>query len=116
MIQIAIRNIALPFTADASEVIAEAKKRLRPILRAGDIESISIYKRSLDARKRDSIRYVYTALAECRVKVDSDKLKKLDCVELRSSDITPEFGYSLIKGKCVKLKLLSERTEANDYE
>ena len=26
-------------------------------------------------------------------------------------DITPEFGYSLIKGKCMKLKLLNGRTE-----
>lgn len=26
-------------------------------------------------------------------------------------DITPEFGYSLIKGKCVKLKLLNNRVE-----
>ena len=92
MIQIAIRNIALPFTADVSEVISEAKKRLRPLLRESDIESISIYKRSLDARKRERIRYVYTALAECRVKIDAQKLKKLDCVELCSSDITPEFG------------------------
>lgn len=31
-------------------------------------------------------------------------------------EITPEFGYSLIKGKCVKLKLLSNRTEENDDE
>ncbi len=92
MTQIVIRNIILPFTADQSQVIAEAKKRLRPFLRQSDIESISIYKRSLDARKRDSIRYVYTALAECRVKVDAEKLKRIDCVELCSSDIAPVFG------------------------
>ena len=31
-------------------------------------------------------------------------------------DITPEFGYSLIKGKCVKLKLLNNRAEEEDDE
>lgn len=29
-------------------------------------------------------------------------------------DITPEFGYSLIKGKCVKVKLLNNRMEEED--
>ena len=29
-------------------------------------------------------------------------------------DITPEFGYSVIKGKCVKLKLLSNRAEEEE--
>lgn len=29
-------------------------------------------------------------------------------------DITPEFGYSLIKGKCVKLKLLNNREEEGE--
>ncbi len=29
-------------------------------------------------------------------------------------DITPEFGYSLIKGKCVKLKLLSNKAEEEE--
>lgn len=29
-------------------------------------------------------------------------------------DITPEFGYSLIKGRCVKIKLLNDRTEEID--
>lgn len=31
-------------------------------------------------------------------------------------DITPEFGYSLIKGKCVKLKLLNNRAEEEEYD
>lgn len=31
-------------------------------------------------------------------------------------DITAEFGYSLIKGKCVKLKLLNNRAEEEDDE
>lgn len=31
-------------------------------------------------------------------------------------DITPEFGYSLIKGKCVKLKLLNNKAEEEDDE
>ena len=29
-------------------------------------------------------------------------------------DITPEFGYSLIKGKCVKLKLLNNKAEEEE--
>lgn len=31
-------------------------------------------------------------------------------------DITPEFGYSLIKGKCVKLKLLNNKVEDEEDE
>jgi len=31
-------------------------------------------------------------------------------------DITPEFGYSLIKGKCIKLKLLNNKSEEEGYD
>ena len=101
MTQIVIRNIILPFTADQSQVIAEAKKRLRPFLRQSDIESVSVYKRSLDARKRDNICYVYTALAECRSAPDEQKLKKASCDLLCSGDLTVEFGNEEMNGRPV---------------
>ncbi len=89
MTQIAVRNISLPFTADNGELFAAAMKKIRPCLSRRDISSVSLYKRSVDARKRDDIRFVSTVLIETEIpseKLDSSLLIKCDGVVLRDRD------------------------------
>lgn len=94
MIQIAIRNISLPFTADKGELFAAAYKKIRPCLSRKDILSISLYKRSVDARKRDDIRFVSTVVVETdadETALNPSVLAKCDAVIL--NDSTPVFSH-----------------------
>ena len=60
-----VSGISLPFDADEREFISCAKKKMK---RAGIDPSMlhfRLYKRSIDARKKDNIHAVCTVLAEC---------------------------------------------------
>ena len=56
--------ISLPFTAEASEAIDIAKKKLRKSVGGLNDYSFTIFRRSVDARKKDDIRFVYTVMAQ----------------------------------------------------
>ncbi len=53
-----IRDIALPARHDSASLIYHAAKALR--IPASEISELKIRKRSLDARKKDRIQYIYT--------------------------------------------------------
>lgn len=53
-----ISGISVSFSEDENIAVAEAQKKLG--LRSGQCTDAFVYKRSLDARRRDDIRYVYT--------------------------------------------------------
>ena len=57
--------ISLPYTADPAEACEIAKKRIRHAVGLGSSQTrCSIYRQSVDARRKDDIRFVYTVLAE----------------------------------------------------
>lgn len=56
--------ISLPFTADSNEAIEISKRRLKKALGELSDCSFSIFRRSIDARKKDDIRFVYTVMAQ----------------------------------------------------
>ena len=61
--EIFIGGISIPVTVDEQEAIKKAKEKMK---RAGVLPStlhFRLYKKSVDARKRDDIRLVYTVLA-----------------------------------------------------
>lgn len=58
-------TISLPYTSDSGEAITIAKQKLKKLLGGKLPElSCSIYRRSVDARRRDDIRFVYTVLLQ----------------------------------------------------
>ena len=64
-IKIISEAISLPFTVAAEEALNIAKKKLRKDLGGMVSEcDFSIYKRSVDARKKEDIRLVYTVLVQ----------------------------------------------------
>ncbi len=67
--RISVNNIKLPIEHKDHELIRQTAKMLH--LPVSDITDIEIRKRSIDARKKDNIRYVYTV--DCDVK-DSEKI------------------------------------------
>ena len=53
---IRLNDISLPLEYDENTLRAAAAKKLR--VSSGDIACISLYKRSIDARKKDSIHFL----------------------------------------------------------
>jgi hypothetical protein len=62
--KILISGISLPLSASGTEAIKEARRRLRGVRLLSDDVRFSLYKRSVDARRREDIRLVYSVLAE----------------------------------------------------
>lgn len=58
-----ISDIALPFTAPADEALAAAARQLKRLGIAPGAVQYHIYRRSVDARKRENIRFVYSVAA-----------------------------------------------------
>ena len=58
-----VNNITLPLNASHKEAFVIAAKRLRASGIVADTASMSVYRRSVDARKRNDVRFVYSVLA-----------------------------------------------------
>ncbi len=96
-------SITLPFEADSGEALAAARRIAR---RAGlphaDGE-YAIYRRSVDARRRDEIKFVYTVLISfsepvcCR----SDALEKAGLRALMGDEIEINYGSAVAGGRPV---------------
>ena len=88
-------TISLPYTADVSEAFEIVLKKLRRLtpVNCNDI-SLSVYRRSVDARHKDDIRFVYTVLAESfeGFKLDSTRMAKEGFRIDDSKNIEFEFG------------------------
>ena len=89
---IRIRNIVLPAEHDRSALLYHAAQALR--VRASEIRSLSIFRRSLDARKKPQLRWVYTVDVTLR-SGESRVLK-----QVRSGLITKEEPYFYPIPKC----------------
>ena len=62
-IQLLVRDLRIPYTADMAEAIEKAKKQLRHALGRGKTAAIReavLYKTSIDARKKPDILRVCT--------------------------------------------------------
>lgn len=62
--KILVSGISLPLSASSAEAIKEARRRLRGVRLLSEGVRLSVYRRSVDARRREDIRLVYSVLAE----------------------------------------------------
>ena len=62
--RIVSESISLPFTADSKEALEISKRKLKKAIGNTSDFSFSIFRRSVDARKKDDIRFVYTVMAQ----------------------------------------------------
>lgn len=90
-----IESIAVPVDADEQEVFARAAKRLKRIGQKPSDYRLSLFKRSVDARDRDDVKFVFSVLA---AKKDGSYpnhetvLQKEKIRLLKNEEILPEFG------------------------
>lgn len=66
MKQILLKNIVVPLGTSEAEVISMARKKLSGVLPSSTVGEGSIYKRSIDARKREDIRIVFSVIFPLR--------------------------------------------------
>lgn len=74
-----INNVKMPISASVTEAFSVAKSRLSRLGISGCVKKYSVFRRSIDARKRPDIYFVYSVLAEgdfpC---IDSERLARAD--------------------------------------
>ena len=63
-----VQNIKLPVEASKDVVFAHAKRRLLKFYGADEIIRTEIFKRSVDARKRGDIKFVWSVVADVESK------------------------------------------------
>ncbi len=95
-----IESITVPLDASEQEILAKATARLKRVDRRGGQNDLALFKRSVDARDRENIRFVYSVLAtskDGKYTFDPSKLAREKIRLLQSQDIIPEIGIEPLK-------------------
>ncbi len=94
MTKYTVNNIKLSYRASKDAAISVAKKHLLKFFSPKDILSINIAKRSLDARKKDNICFVYSVTAElaCDKDIGESALLRENMIKTIEEPIIPDFG------------------------
>ena len=92
--------ISLPFTADPNEAIEISKRKLKKATGSASDYSFAIFKRSIDARKKDDIRFVYTVMAS------TDKV-----IDVRECESLEHAGFRLCPDQSIEYIFGTEKSE-----
>lgn len=96
---IVIESITVPLDTSAQEVFSKAAQRLKKVgLQPNDFQ-YSLFKRSVDARKKDDIRFVYSVLAtkqDCTYPQMTNRFQNEKIRFLSNQSIIPEFGHQTL--------------------
>lgn len=80
---IVINNISLPINASFEEAFSVAKKRLKSAGISRRDVTYSVFRKSVDARRKDSIKFVYSVMASADFKnIDERILKRHNDIQL----------------------------------
>lgn len=96
-----VQNIKLPIGASTYDVFSSARKRLLKFFSAKNINDLKIYKKSVDARKKNDIKFVYSVMASAEGKADVSKLASEGIAVAKNADISPVFGSEEMHGRPV---------------
>ena len=86
-----MQNLAFPVTVGREQVLAEAKKRASKLL-GREVRTASVWRRSVDARKRNDIRLVYSVLLGVEEKTDGEKAKKCGLLPFSEPELAVKRG------------------------
>lgn len=96
-----VESITVPLDAQEQEIFAKARQRLKRVRLCAAQFQLSLFKRSVDARDRENIRFVYSVLAiniNGEYPNDASLLQKEKIKLLYDDDcILPEFGSEIMK-------------------
>lgn len=102
MYTVIVRNISLPYKASEKEAIEIAEGRIRKQLGKGSVISSEINRRSVDARKKNDIRFIYSVAVKTERLPTKDKLEKMDAAILEEAvSIPSDHGSREMNGRPV---------------
>ncbi len=103
MTKILLNNIKIPFDADDGEVFAAAKRRIAKAGLSSSDFAFRLYKRSIDARKRDAILFVCSVLCETQsdLSLTPEILKRIDGAVLPEASVAAEKGSEKLTARPV---------------
>lgn len=87
-----IQNIKLPIEASKDDAIFQARQRLLKFFSQKEIGDLRIHKCSVDARKQEDIRFVYSVAAEVLGEADEKKLAAWGISKAGADELRPTFG------------------------
>ncbi|MBQ8448068.1 MAG: hypothetical protein IJX27_03940 [Clostridia bacterium] len=98
-----INNIKLPYRTSKDAALTIAEKALLKFFSKKSIVSLAISKRSLDARKRESINFVYSVTAEVEAsrEIPEQKLLAAGIARVREEALEPAFGAEEMRARPV---------------
>ena len=89
---IIVNNVKLPTNASTKEAFSVARKKLAAIGVNAEREIFSIYRRSVDARCKNDIRFVYSVAVKVDRMPSEEKLRNAGFSRLVSGEVKPEIG------------------------
>ena len=88
-----VNNVKLSVSASHKEAFSVALGRLRKLGIISDESNCSVFRRSIDARKKENILFVYSVAVKCGdMRQDFERLRKNDIVVLSAEIPSPEIG------------------------
>ncbi len=88
-----VNNISLPVHASVEEAFSVAKKRLASVGVNSDLNNLAVYRRSIDARRKNEIKFVYSiSCIASPAKVDATILARYGIGIIAYETPTFEFG------------------------
>ena len=91
----------MPIGASTDDVFLSARKRLLKFFSSNSISKLTIYKKSVDARKKADIKFVYSVIAAVDGRSDPEKLAREGITTAKEADITPIFGEEPLRARPV---------------
>ncbi|MBQ7847134.1 MAG: hypothetical protein IJ344_02505 [Clostridia bacterium] len=94
-----LRGISLPYTADAGMALQTAKRALSAI--GVTPMKLSVFRRSVDARKKKDIRFIYSVYALCDRALSEKQLLKIDAAPISVPAQVPQSGHEELSGRVI---------------
>ena len=101
MIQILVRDITLPVSVPEGEAIALAKKKISRVLPPSGIASASVYRKSVDARHPEDLRFVWSVLIVTESAPDPALLAKCGAVIMEDASFEAVIGEKPMENRPV---------------
>ena len=91
-VKIIVNNIKLPISASFAEAFSVAQRKLKSAGISARGDSFSIYRRSVDARVRSDIKYVYSVACALDFTPSQRKLEAIGAQILTEGEVSVSFG------------------------
>lgn len=103
--EVIVSSVRIPLDGGDGDAIEKAKRKLSRIPGVDNVTDLSVYKKSVDARKKNNITLVYSVSARCRVTDGGLERLRENSVRIKSTELfkiepgsEPQRGRTVVVG------------------